>query len=192
MSSGTVIFALPVYLWHLYVDHLWKYDAGSWVGRTASAFRVLALLLIMPLAVLAMLDIASYVIARTLGVIDATKASTSGVAAHDGVPAIHVSAPAAAETEGETESALFRDNPVAEGNPRLAGVDAFSPAPSQPPSPTISRRDSILHGQHQLGLRPMTAAHQGDEGEVGFPKLEDGAEGIQMRRKTRRTDGDDS
>lgn len=132
----------------------------------------------------------------------------------DGVPAIHVSAPAhdgpgpapdvftetepEPETEGEgdteTESALFRDNPIgAEGNPRLAGVDAFSPAPSQPPSPTISRRDSIVHGQHQLGLKPMTAVHQ-DAGGVGFPKLagsEDGAEGIQMRRKTRQVDGDD-
>ncbi|KAL1703210.1 hypothetical protein EV121DRAFT_271230 [Schizophyllum commune] len=69
--------ALPSTLWRLYVDYLWNYDANSWVAHAAYSMRVMAVLLMLPITVLTMLDIASYVIARTLGVIDDTRASTS-------------------------------------------------------------------------------------------------------------------
>ncbi|KAL1726803.1 hypothetical protein EV714DRAFT_276245 [Schizophyllum commune] len=69
--------ALPGTLWRLYVDYLWNYDANSWVAHAAYSMRVMAVLLMLPITVLTMLDIASYVIARTLGVIDDTRASTS-------------------------------------------------------------------------------------------------------------------
>ncbi|KAL1660149.1 hypothetical protein GGF50DRAFT_63791 [Schizophyllum commune] len=69
--------ALPGTLWRLYVEYLWNYDANSWVAHAAYSMRVMAVLLMLPITVLTMLDIASYVIARTLGVIDDTRASTS-------------------------------------------------------------------------------------------------------------------
>ncbi|KAI5889394.1 uncharacterized protein SCHCODRAFT_02634404 [Schizophyllum commune H4-8] len=69
--------SLPGTLWRLYVDYLWNYDANSWVAHAAYSMRVMAVLLMLPITVLTMLDIASYVIARTLGVIDDTRASTS-------------------------------------------------------------------------------------------------------------------
>ncbi|KAK2464230.1 hypothetical protein APHAL10511_003687 [Amanita phalloides] len=53
--------------------------------KTANGARVLAILVALPIVILALLDIASYGIARTLGVIDDVKASTSDVAS------VHVS-----------------------------------------------------------------------------------------------------
>lgn len=201
---------------------------------------------------LSLQDVASYVIARTLGVIDATKASTSGVPAHaqstdtDGVPSIHVSlsSPAAGElvtteTETETEAehetgpeaagagagtragaapsassdslSFFRDTLVEEGNPRLAGIDAFSPAPSQPSSPTLSRKDLAVHGHHQLGsgfglgLAPLETREEDEEDEeassVGSSRFtmidgesgsDESAEGVLVRRRARRVDEDAS
>ncbi|KAL1760626.1 hypothetical protein FB107DRAFT_286842 [Schizophyllum commune] len=76
-SAATTFVALPGTLWRLYVDYLWNYDANSWVAHAAYSMRVMAALLMLPITVLTMLDIASYVIARTLGVIDDTRASTS-------------------------------------------------------------------------------------------------------------------
>ncbi|KAL1715801.1 hypothetical protein EV715DRAFT_293782 [Schizophyllum commune] len=76
-SVPSTLAALPGTLWRLYVDYLWNYDANSWVAHAAYSMRVMAVLLMLPITVLTMLDIASYVIARTLGVIDDTRASTS-------------------------------------------------------------------------------------------------------------------
>ncbi|OBZ67015.1 hypothetical protein A0H81_12806 [Grifola frondosa] len=75
---GMSVLSLPASLWHLYVKHLWNYKPGSWVDSTASTFRLLAFAVVAPFVLLTLLDVASYVIARTLGVIDQTKASTSG------------------------------------------------------------------------------------------------------------------
>ncbi|GJE95504.1 hypothetical protein PsYK624_116890 [Phanerochaete sordida] len=199
--SSTALFSLPFYLWHLYVEHLWNYKAGSWVERTAATFRVMAFLVIAPFAILTMLDVASYVIARTLGVIETTKASTSGAAPLEAgapapVPAIHVASPAREPTsDGEDSSggaatpatpSFLReaDNVVAEGNLRLAGVEAFSPAPSAPPSPTLSRRD--LGGVPRL--RPLTALDTPEKGFAfagagGDSGSEENGEGVQVRRR---------
>ncbi|KAG6918528.1 hypothetical protein DXG01_013618 [Tephrocybe rancida] len=92
----------PAVLWNYYIHYLWNYQPNSWVARIASACRVLAILVSLPIIVLALLesrsnrgaqDIASYGIARTLGVIDDVKASTSDTATvHQNVntPAIRV------------------------------------------------------------------------------------------------------
>ena len=53
--STTALFNAPLYLWNLYVDHLWNYTPGSWVERTASTFRVLAFITIAPFLILTML-----------------------------------------------------------------------------------------------------------------------------------------
>ncbi|KAF9222746.1 hypothetical protein BS17DRAFT_783330 [Gyrodon lividus] len=78
MSLSQISFSsTPRLLWDIYVKYLWNYQPGSWVGRTASAFRILAVILVLPVVVLTLLDVTSYVIARTLGVVDDVKASTS-------------------------------------------------------------------------------------------------------------------
>ena len=111
-------------------------------------------------------DIASYGIARTLGVVDAVKASTSDKAtvhhptATLRAPAIHISAsdsdaasseyesdrPAPPATAGSSGPSLFY---VGEGSGlALSGVGVFSPAASQPPSPTLSRQ-SLAGSLHE-------------------------------------------
>lgn len=55
------------HLFNSYVDYLWNYDSSSWVATVAYAFRIWAILAILPTLVLALLDVTSYVIARTLG-----------------------------------------------------------------------------------------------------------------------------
>ncbi|KIK97793.1 hypothetical protein PAXRUDRAFT_824563 [Paxillus rubicundulus Ve08.2h10] len=78
MSLSQAPFAsTPRLLWDAYVDYLCNYQPGSWVGTTASSFRILAVILVLPIVFLTLLDITSYVIARTLGIVDAVKASTS-------------------------------------------------------------------------------------------------------------------
>jgi len=67
----------PQHLWGYYVRYLWNYEPTSWVARTALAVKVLAILLVLPLAILGMLDVSSYVVARTLGVVEVSKASTN-------------------------------------------------------------------------------------------------------------------
>ena len=52
MSS---IFLVPSYLWNSYVDYLWNYDSSSWVATVAYAFRIWAILAILPTLVLALL-----------------------------------------------------------------------------------------------------------------------------------------
>lgn len=69
--------AVPRLLWDTYTEYLWNHQPGSWVGRTASTFRVLALVVVLPVVILTLLDVTSYVIARTLGIVDDVKASTS-------------------------------------------------------------------------------------------------------------------
>ena len=111
-------------------------------------------------------------IARTLGVIDDTKASTSEIqhelavaasTANDpcaAPPAIHVQDESEADTADDTTPVstpppTYFNNPLeGEGNLKLSGVDMFSPAPSQPPSPTLSRKDLAAHMLHQV--QPMS------------------------------------
>lgn len=145
------VLSAPVVLWQSYVEHLWHYQPGSWVHSAASSFRILAFLVIAPFILLTLLDVTSYVIARTLGVIDDTKASTSetGSASEIGTPSIviqHDTAPNTLSAPTTTPSSSFFRHPlVEEGNLKLSGVGMFSPAPSQPPSPTMSRRELTTH-----------------------------------------------
>ncbi|KAF8441672.1 hypothetical protein L210DRAFT_973172 [Boletus edulis BED1] len=77
LVSSYSALTLPYRLWDAYVTYLWHYQPNSWVSRVASTFRILALVLVLPVVLLTLLDVTSYVIARTLGVVDDGKASTS-------------------------------------------------------------------------------------------------------------------
>ncbi|KAG6370655.1 hypothetical protein JVT61DRAFT_11139 [Boletus reticuloceps] len=79
-ASSHSALTLPYRLWDAYVTYLWHYQPSSWVSRVASTFRILALVLVLPVVLLTLLDVISYVIARTLGVVDDGKASTSDTA----------------------------------------------------------------------------------------------------------------
>ncbi|KAJ7497496.1 hypothetical protein FB451DRAFT_234716 [Mycena latifolia] len=174
-SSFVNVSAVPHLMWHFYVDYLWNWTdhPHSWVSRIAYTARVLAILLSLPIVVLTLLDIASYGIARTLGVIDDVKASTSDKETiHNKIPLVQIyEAPtpdsASLHTDSEHETFVQSDfsstdtlpplsiftpshpspHPHAyftsEENFKLSGVGVFSPAASRPPSPTITRRNLV-------------------------------------------------
>ena len=50
-----MLLTLPTTLWDLYVEYLWDYKPGSWVGSAASTFRLLAFLSILPFVILTLL-----------------------------------------------------------------------------------------------------------------------------------------
>jgi hypothetical protein len=201
----------PSSVWSAYLNNLVRYSSTSWVARIASTFRILAFLVIVPLAFLASLDIASYVIARTLGVIDDSKASTSDNAtihktsssSDEELPSIVVSTDPLTPT---SETSSFRANissreklalsPDAMPNEYfaadengLSGAGIFSPATSQPPSPTMSRhhcRDdsssvSSLSGRSSPTLSRRQLKEDQNESKlsgstaVADPAVEDGA-----------------
>jgi len=97
-------------LWNFYIDYLWHWNdhPKSWVSRIAYTSRVLAILLIMPIVVLTLLDLASYGIARSLGVIDDVKASTSDKETiHNKIPLVHVHrAPATPSSDSPSASLI--------------------------------------------------------------------------------------
>jgi hypothetical protein len=107
------------------------------------------------------------------------------------VPSIHVDMP----TADAADESLLIDSVVDEGVARLSGVGAFSPAPSEPPSPTLSRRELPAHGPKLHPLVPLTrleledasAGSSGSSGESRFASEEDGedGEGLQLRRRAR-------
>ncbi|KAF7376372.1 hypothetical protein MSAN_00052700 [Mycena sanguinolenta] len=94
LSSSSMSFSsMPGMIWSFYIDYLWNWTdhPNSWISRIAYTCRVLAILLIMPIVVLTLLDLASYGIARSLGVIDDVKASTSDKETiHNKVPLVRV------------------------------------------------------------------------------------------------------
>ncbi|PPQ89704.1 hypothetical protein CVT25_014105 [Psilocybe cyanescens] len=75
--SQIPLLSIPGTLWAYYLEYLWFYEPDSWVATIAYSCRVLAVLIGLPVIILGLLDIASYGIARTLGVVDDVKASTS-------------------------------------------------------------------------------------------------------------------
>ncbi|KAG6812034.1 hypothetical protein H0H92_004696 [Tricholoma furcatifolium] len=157
-------------LWNYYIQYLWHYQPNSWVARIAYICRVLAILISLPIIILGLLDISSYGIARTLGVIDDVKASTSDSSTvHGTIDAPSIRASSSSEsptpspyTDFEHESTNASDpsrqkrgsplhylgasQPLAfyasdEGdNLKLSGVGVFSPAASRPPSPVLTRK----------------------------------------------------
>jgi hypothetical protein len=42
-------------LWNWYIDYLWNYDSNSWVATIAYAFRIWAMIAILPTLVLGLL-----------------------------------------------------------------------------------------------------------------------------------------
>lgn len=52
---GTPMASVPQLLWKYYVDYLWFYEPDSWVARTANGARVLAILVALPIVILALL-----------------------------------------------------------------------------------------------------------------------------------------
>lgn len=118
---------IPGFIWNAYVKNLWNYQPESWVARTASTFRVLAVVVILPVVILTLLDVTSYIIARTLGILDDVKAST-GDAAEGGTmslsaPTAHVqSSPLADESkERHPRAANGSEGQWHSGTPRNRG-----------------------------------------------------------------------
>ncbi|KAF5380480.1 hypothetical protein D9615_004558 [Tricholomella constricta] len=105
----------PAILWSYYIQYLWNYEPSSWVARIASTCRILAILVSLPIIVLALLDISSYGIARTLGVIDDVKASTSDIATlhqNPSTPSIRVDESSASQSDSP-----FSDSDREPGSP---------------------------------------------------------------------------
>lgn len=175
--TSTSLDSFPGLLWSYYIEYLWNYHPESGVARIASFFRILALVLILPILILSLLDVSSYVIARTLGIVDDVKASTSDrktLHTMQPPPSIRVDSPevdglvtASSKVEvqhgqGDLDRSRLSLDPDAspaeyftsEGNNlKLSGFDVFSPASSQPPSPTLSRQqlqpDLLMSPLHQ-------------------------------------------
>ncbi|KAH7929816.1 hypothetical protein BV22DRAFT_1028992 [Leucogyrophana mollusca] len=192
----------PRLLWDSYVEYLWNYDPGSWVGRVASSFRIFAFILVLPVVILTLLDVTSYVIARTLGVVEDVKASTSDnpVMVAADTPSILVqdlSSPSYSEDVSSADEELLKGaqghdtgsqlsdataddlRPQAffagEEDVQLSGVGVFSPAASQPSSPVLSR----------LKLSGLDPGVEGVSGDI------DGSqdEGIVLRKRTQGAQG---
>ncbi|KAL5528575.1 hypothetical protein ACEPAF_7711 [Sanghuangporus sanghuang] len=76
LGGAYLLLALPAWLWRLYVEYLWNWDAHPWIKNAAATFRLMAILVVAPFVLLTLLDVGAYIIARTLGVVETTKAST--------------------------------------------------------------------------------------------------------------------
>jgi hypothetical protein len=196
-------------IWDCYVLYLWNYEPSSWVGRIASLSRVLAILISFPIVVLALLvrcrfpflhgvqlcfqDISSYGIARTLGVIDDVKASTSDRATlHQNIitPSLHIQEPGTPLSDSSSPYSDQRDteHPLhiqqqqlfhlgvsqpstffasEDHNLKLSGVGVFSPATSRAPSPTISRKNLIAdtRQEHDRHLKPRVKQNTSGDSE---------------------------
>ncbi|KNZ72895.1 hypothetical protein J132_01887 [Termitomyces sp. J132] len=147
----------PALLWDFYIQYLWNYQPNSWVARIASTCRVLAVLVSLPIIILALLDISSYGIARTLGVIDDVKASTSDITTNPNVPTIRIISSTSTSPYTDSENDLigasqprsFYASDEEGSNFTLSGADLFSPAASRPSSPVLSRK--IVEGGSMLG-----------------------------------------
>lgn len=121
---------IPGFIWNAYVKNLWNYQPESWVGRTASTFRVLAVVVILPVVILTLLDVTSYIIARTLGILDDVKASTSDAATVSlSAPTAHVqSSPLADESkEPHPHAASGSEGQWRSGAPRSRGRSVDRP-----------------------------------------------------------------
>ncbi|KAL6300433.1 hypothetical protein BKA93DRAFT_801602 [Sparassis latifolia] len=203
--------SVPGTLWRLYLEYLWDYHSASWVASVAYTFRVLAFLSIAPFVLLTLLDVASYVIARTLGVVDDTKASTSPAAAASSTPAIVIQDSSESESAPEPEpesdtprGAFLRGALEYDGNLQLAGVGMFS---SEPPSPSASRRElgphmhypphDVLEEEGEEGGGGGGQRDASSSGEESFAMLEpesgsEEAAEVTVRRRTRQASLDDA
>ncbi|KAF8973097.1 hypothetical protein BDZ97DRAFT_1912676 [Flammula alnicola] len=207
--SGISPSSVPQTLWAYYIQYLWFYEPNSWVAKIAYSFRILAILVSLPIVILGLLDIASYGIARTLGVIDDVKASTSDKstihAEPQRPPSIQIngtSSPSSdsaysdsdreslidhalhnrlrsplSDSTSETYDTSQLSQPsvfyVGEDNSfKLSGVGVFSPAASQPPSPTISRQHLTHDANGHEHIRHRTHHHTEDVDPAGIAEAE--------------------
>ncbi|PFH53838.1 hypothetical protein AMATHDRAFT_45291 [Amanita thiersii Skay4041] len=127
----------PAFLWKFYLDNLWYYSPESWVAKTANTARVLAILVALPIVILGLLDIASYGIARTLGVIDDVKASTSDVAS------VHVDHTTSEESASNIEPSDTDDA----ASPARSDEDSYS-SPIAPGIAYLSTEDYSASDEH--------------------------------------------
>jgi hypothetical protein len=131
----------------------------------------LAFLLILPVVILTLLDITSYVIARTLGIVDDVKASTSDqpVVTAEGTPSILVEDTSSEESfpaeqdsyissvhrqyntdmrsAGVQEETKLMAYFTGEEHLQLSSVGVLSPSPSQPSSPVLPHEN--LYGEDE-------------------------------------------
>lgn len=198
-SSHLSLSSAPRLVWHAYIEYLWNPHPGSWVSQVAYSFRVLAFLLILPVVILTLLDITSYVIARTLGIVDDVKASTSDqpVVTAEGTPSILVEDTSSEESfpaeqdsyissvhrhyntdmrsTGVQEEMKLQAYFTGEEDLQLSSVDVLSPSPSQPSSPVLP--------------------HENLSGEDGAMRMEDPRdaqdEPMILRRRGAQTKNDD-
>jgi len=146
--------SVPQSLWKYYVDYLWCYEPNSWVARTANGARVLAILVALPIVILALLDIASYGIARTLGVIDDVKASTSDMTSihgihENGANCINLSDPDIITAPDDTDDAV---SPV-RSEEELYSVTPDTAAPDVSTAESSASEEPLVdHALHNLKL----------------------------------------
>ena len=61
LGGAYLLLALPAWLWRLYVEYLWNWDAHPWVKNAAATFRLVAILVIAPFALLTLLVSTSFI-----------------------------------------------------------------------------------------------------------------------------------
>ncbi|KAH8993257.1 hypothetical protein EDB86DRAFT_2830189 [Lactarius hatsudake] len=162
----------PPYLWDWYIDYLWNYDHDSWVATIAYGFRVWAILSILPTVILCLLDVTSYVIARTLGDPTASTYSqihTSPIPISPTPPPSHrprrpkerPPPPWVPSPTKPTATATYFVGGEADddGAARLAGVGVFTPVASMPGSPMLSRRRSFPREEEGDRIVPSSPEH---------------------------------
>ena len=54
-TLGLPLASIPQLLWKYYLEYLWYYEPDSWVARTAHGARLLAVLVALPIVILALL-----------------------------------------------------------------------------------------------------------------------------------------
>ncbi|KAJ6499043.1 hypothetical protein C8R45DRAFT_101849 [Mycena sanguinolenta] len=199
-SSSLILSSMPRVIWNFYIDYLWNWTdyPHSWISRIAYTCRVLAILLIMPIVVLTLLDLASYGIARSLGVIDDVKASTSDKETiHNKIPIVRVQRPPPTPSPDspstsllastDSETLLDTDFPPIKSNFDSGTLPHLSLDISTP----VSQPDAYFaHEENSLKLSGVgvfsPAASRPPSPTITRKKLTDVDEGITFRKKATR------
>ncbi|KAJ7178392.1 hypothetical protein C8R43DRAFT_872236 [Mycena crocata] len=190
--SSSLVSSLPRTIWYFYVDHLWNWTEhpNSWVSRIAYTSRVLAIILLLPIVILTLLDLASYGIARTLGVIDTVEASTSDKETiHNKVPLVRIyeaTTPSPSSSFNATDS---EHDTLHEHTDNFSSTDTLPPlsilTPSHPRAYFTSEDNSLkLSG---VGVfSPATSTPPSPtitRRALAEEKMTDGDEGIIFRKR---------
>ncbi|KAF8635229.1 hypothetical protein AX17_004004 [Amanita inopinata Kibby_2008] len=200
--------SIPAVLWRYYIDYLWVYKPDSWVARAANTARVLAILVALPIIILGLLarnvpnafsallmlyctqDIASYGIARTLGVIDDVKASTSDVVS---VHANHAMAERITNNVQVNDIALPSDA----SSPARSDEDLYSSSPASGVVYTSTEESSASEEQAANHASHNVKLDDSPQNESSIPSLSErstgdvrefasGPDGVLHQRQARR------